>query len=175
MLQYWQEKIHVDLLFQLTLTCLPELWSPTLMPCLTSFYHAVQQTHLKKTIKITWVFQDIKTTTKMAWQVTTWFVQIFGSKILILNKIRPKQKKTFTYKALTCCSFKKNTPQDLFTIFQDFTSILQTFSRSEQISRLFQELKTLYEPCYHQKWLEKCWPAHTVPKADIHDLGMVVK
>ena len=36
----------------------------------------------EKAIKITWVFQDIKTTTKMAWQDTTGFVQIFGSKIL---------------------------------------------------------------------------------------------
>ena len=92
------------------------------------------------------------------------------------DKIRFDQSKKNFHLKSTCCSFqKKKKTSRLFYHFQDFTPIFRTFSRSGQISRLFQELKTLYEPCYNQEWLEKCWPAHTVPKADIHDLGIVVK
>ena len=62
-----------------------------------------------------------------------------------LNKIQPKQK-IFTHKALVV-AYKKNS----FFPFSRLYLYFQTFSRSGkfagQISRLFQKLKTLYEPC----------------------------
>ena len=74
------------------------------------------------------------------------------------NKIWPKRKKK-SHKKPGCCSLKKNSR--LFIIFPDLISIFQTFSSSEktvgQISRLFQEFKTLYEPWYDFTTRDTSW------------------
>ena len=67
-----------------------------------------------------------------------------------LNKISQTQK-TFHLRS-TCCSFKKKSR--LFTIFSRlylyFTEFFQFWKFAWQTSRLFQEFKTLYEPCKQQ-------------------------
>ena len=56
-----------------------------------------------------------------------------------------QHKKNFTCKALIV-TFKKKT-KTLYP-FQDFLSTLQTWKTAGEIWRLFQDLKTLYEPRY---------------------------
>lgn len=66
-----------------------------------------------------------------------------------LNKISQTQKK-FHLRS-TCCSFQKKKIQSFYHFFQDFTSILQTFSSSgkllDKLQDFFQEFKSLQGPC----------------------------
>ena len=61
-----------------------------------------------------------------------------------LNKIQPKQK-IFTHKALVV-AYKKNF-FPFFSTLPLLPDFFQVWKIAGQISRLFQKLKTLYEPC----------------------------
>ena len=65
-----------------------------------------------------------------------------------LNKIWPKRNK-FTYEALSVALDKKNVRVSTIfpTLYLYFPDFFQVWKIAEQISSLFHEFKTLYEPC----------------------------
>jgi len=63
-----------------------------------------------------------------------------------------QDKKKFTIKHLLSLSKKLKTFYHFSRLYLNFPEFCQVWKIAGQISRLFQEFKTLYEPCFVVQW-----------------------
>ena len=73
------------------------------------------------------------------------------SQVINLREIQ-LPRRDFTQQLSTCYSLEKTPDHPFFSrLHLNFSYIFQVWKISSQISRLFQEFKTLYEPCIYTK------------------------